>query len=147
MKLIHFIVLLSLIVLIYYFYNTKIFEGYVNYSKVNCSIGKEYTNGRDIILAVSYGPRITYNVRKDQVNDVMLRIQREYPYAKLCNRSDIQGLVNKNKPYCFCGWVKAPIDPNVLYFGNYITLNNKYLRNAYLSIVGNGNQSYKLQNI
>ena len=107
MKLLHFLIIFSLIVLSYYFYTTKIFEGYANnYSQVNCSIGDKYTEGRDMILAVSYGQNLTYNVTKDQVNNVMDRIQREYPYAKLCDRSDIQGLVNKNKPFCFCGWVK-----------------------------------------
>jgi hypothetical protein len=106
MKLLHFLIIFSLIVLSYYFYTTKIFEGYANISQVKCSIGDKYTRGKDMIIAVSYGRNLAYNVAKGQVNDVITRIQRKYPYAKLCDRSDIQGLVNKNKPYCFCGWVK-----------------------------------------
>lgn len=112
MKLLHFIIFFSLIVLLYYFYNTQIFEGFSNNSTVSCSIGKQFIKNKEMIIAVSYGPSLTYNVKKDQVNNVMIKIQSEYPHAKLCSRSDIQMLVNKKKPYCFCGWVKGPLKYN-----------------------------------
>jgi hypothetical protein len=57
-----------------------------------------------LIMAVSYLPKVEYNVSQSQIGDVLMRIRNKYPGTQIADKSDIQYLVNSGLPYCFCGW-------------------------------------------
>lgn len=63
-----------------------------------------------LILAVSYPPRVSYNVEKSQIADVVMKVREKYPGAQIANYSDLQYLVDIGVPYCFCGWTERDGD-------------------------------------
>jgi hypothetical protein len=58
-----------------------------------------------LIMAVSYLPKVEYNVSQSQIDDVLRRIRRKYSRSQIADKSDIEYLVNIGLPYCFCGWI------------------------------------------
>lgn len=62
--------------------------------------------GKKLLFAISKKPSFVYNIeRLESVNIVKNVIMKKYPTAYYATVDDIQTMVNRNKPHCYCGWV------------------------------------------
>jgi len=63
---------------------------------INCNM--------ECIIIVSNMPTVQYNVNKEDVPSVVDKVRSKYPGAVLCEKNDMQYLVNIGIPHCACGW-------------------------------------------
>ena len=58
----------------------------------------------ECIAVISNAPKVSYNVSKRDVVTVINKLRGKYPDATICQKSDMEYLVENNLPYCACGW-------------------------------------------
>jgi hypothetical protein len=65
------------------------------------------------IVYVSYESG-SYSIAKSQIAGVMSQVRSVFPSARICDKTDIQFLVDNGVPHCACGWMK---DGNIITSG------------------------------